>query len=224
MRNFDLASVLVSANEVATGNDSIVYRYADTAVKEYSTASLEDVSLYVHTMTSCVSLIREIGYHFEVSILGDRYTVTFEGVPVDELTSSASQKPVTCSRYIWEPNLDWLTSRQEHFATYPAKPHSMAEWAFFQKLNLCFDSERPTRLRDNFEYHLCMLSRMLDYHLGTFGLYIGKYNVKPEPDHKRKHLTLLVTDVAVYLPRVVYSDNYHNAIETAESMAHLLDR
>ena len=219
MRKLELASVLVPSNKVATGNDSCVYRHCGIAVKEYFSATAEHVNQYCQTMNRCVSVIDAVNYGFTLTILGELYDVKFQAVQIDEVTTSPAGKPVTYSRYICEPNLDWLTSPEDHFVTYAPQVGDSRNWEFFRALNAYFNSERPTRLRDEFEYHLCMLSRILDFHLGTFGLYIGKYNVKLQPDLAGKRLTLVVTDVAVYLSRVVRSSNYSHAIGVAETLA-----
>jgi hypothetical protein len=215
----DLETILVPSNKIATGNDSWVYRHCGTAVKEYRSASLADVRDYVRVMNRCVSLIDQINYRFVLPIFGERYQVSFQGVCVDEITISPAGRPVTYSSYITEPNLDWLTSEEGHFAKYSPRDGDSRNWQFFTALNTHFNRERPTRLRDEFEYHLCMFSRILDFHLGTFGLYIGKYNVKPRPDLSSRNLTLIVTDVAVYLSRVVHSKNYSAALDLALSLA-----
>ena len=102
-----------------------------------------------------------------------------------------------------EPNLDRLTQRPEQFALYPlSRVASLDQRRFFIRLNRLFFTELPTRVQDEFHYHADIVSRLLDRELGVFGLYIGKYNVKILPDLAGQRLTLLVTDLAVYLDRL----------------------
>jgi hypothetical protein len=51
-----------------------------------------------------------------------------------------------------------------------------------------------------------MLSRLLDRALGVAGLYIGKYNAKLAPVPGERRIDMTITDLAVYLDRIVYGD------------------
>jgi hypothetical protein len=139
---------------------------------------------------------------------------------VSQSMQSPEGRPTTVSAYVPEPNLDWLTAPTDRFAQHPMTGIEPGSASFLCRLNEHFNRERPTRLRDEFEYHLCMLSRLLDYNLGAFGLYIGKYNVKLRRESDSA-LALVVTDVAVYIPRVVRSQTYDAAVQSlTQSRAH----
>jgi hypothetical protein len=216
---FDLHRILRPENRVATGNDSHVFRYGEHAFKEYFAVSVEGAADYVRTMNQCVTLIERLAYRFRLNISGEEYSVCFRGVPVNGLMQSAAGRAVTVSTYIPEPNLDWLTAAAERFRSYSYADLDPERQHFFARLNATFSAEHPTRLRDEFEFHLCMLSRMLDFHLNSFGLYIGKYNVKLLPALAIRSITLMVTDVAVYLPRVIRCTNYEAAVNAAGALS-----
>ena len=59
-----------------------------------------------------------------------------------------------------------------------------------------------------------MLSRLLDFELNTFGLYIGKYNTKVCPDLVQRTITLVVTDVARCTSQIIRADSYAAAVRS----------
>jgi hypothetical protein len=209
----DLMKALTLENRIATGNDSHVFRYDGIAVKKYQAVSADEVAAYVSLMNRSVPLLERLNYRFPVQIFGETYQVSFAGIPVDSVLNSSSGCAITTSRFVPEPNLDKLTAPVQIFASYQPKDAAADKRQFFVDLNRYFTSEQPTRLRDEFEFHISMVSRLLDFHLGAFGLYIGKYNVKLRPNLIEKSITLIVTDIAVYIPRVISSDDYSIALK-----------
>lgn len=199
---------LESGERLSTGNDSNVFRLGDVVAKEYQTLTFEEVERYVELQNEAARLLPGLRYTAELPIRGVQHTITArEGIPVDELGVSRSGLPLTLSRYVSAPNLEKIMYRPEKFAEY-ARGVSLAPdvHEFASDLNALFWDEYPTRVQDEFHYHVCMLSRLLDRELGVSGLYIAKYNVKLEPVRGRPQIDLIVTDVALYIDRVRYAD------------------
>lgn len=188
------------------GNDSNVYRIGDQVAKEYHNLSFDEVARYVALQNEAVNVLRSNPYETEFKIKGEWHTVVAsEAVPVDELALSASKRPLTLSRYVEAPNLEKLLWRPEMFEKYAREQLSDAalrEFAF--DMNTFFWNEYPTRAQDEFHYHVCMLSRLLDKALGVSGCYISKYNVKLRPIPGQSRIDLVITDLALYIDRVTW--------------------
>ena len=191
---------------LSKGNDSNVYRIGDQVAKEYHNLSFDEVERYVALQNEAVNVIEQSRYQAEVKIKDVlNLVVVTEAIPVDELTLSASGRPLTLSRFVEAPNLEKLLWRPEMFEKYARTQLSdpaLLDFAF--EMNDFFWNEYPTRAQDEFHYHVCMLSRLLDRSLGVSGCYISKYNVKlrPLPGHSR--IDLIITDLALYIDRVTY--------------------
>ena len=69
-------------------------------------------------------------------------------------------------------------------------------------INDLFWNEYPTRVQDEFHYHVSMLSRFFGGRLSVDNLYISPYNVKVLP--AVDGYELVVTDLALYIDRLPY--------------------
>jgi hypothetical protein len=191
---------------LSTGNDSNVYRIGDQVAKEYHTLSFDEVARYVALQNEAVNVLKLSGYQAEVRIKDVLHLVVgTEAIPVDELALSASGRPLTLSRYVEEPNLEKLLWRPEMFEKYAQTQlfdPMLREFAY--DMNDFFWNEYPTRAQDEFHYHVCMLSRLLDAALGVSGCYISKYNVKLRPIPGQSRIDLIITDLALYIDRVTF--------------------
>jgi hypothetical protein len=189
------------------GNDSNVYHIGDQVAKEYHKLSFNEVAHYVALQNEAVNVLRSNPYQAEFKIKGVWHkVVASEAIPVDELALSASRRPLTLSRYVEAPNLEKLLWRPEMFEKYAREQLSdpaLREFAF--DMNAFFWNEYPTRAQDEFHYHVCMLSRLLDRALGVSGCYISKYNVKLRPIPGQSRIDLIITDLALYIDRVTWS-------------------
>lgn len=67
---------------------------------------------------------------------------------------------------------------------------------------------KSAAVQDEFHYHICMLSRWLDHELGVWGLYVRKYNVKLQPVSGEARIDLIITDLALYIDRVIYQKRH----------------
>ena len=56
------------------------------------------------------------------------------------------------------------------------------------------------------------IHRILDEGLGTFGIYIGKYNTKIKPDLDHARLTFIITDLCVYMERLHYERKFEKTL------------
>jgi hypothetical protein len=191
---------------LSTGNDSYVYRMGDRVAKEYQKLPFDEVARYVAMQNEAANVLRLSPYQTEIKIKGvPRLVVASEVIPVDELALSASGRPLTLSRYVEAANLEKLLWRPEMFEKYAREQlsdPSLLEFA--SDMNAFFWNEYPTRAQDEFHYHVCMLSRLFDRALGVSGCYISKYNVKLRPAPNLSRIDLIITDLALYIDRVVY--------------------
>jgi hypothetical protein len=192
------------ATRLSEGNDSNVYRVGDRVAKEYHSLSFEAVRRYIELLHAAVELLPRLGYAAEIRVRGERRMLTASrAIPVDALGRSDTGRPLTLSCYIEAPNLEKIMYRPDAFAKYAdAELHDPQLRAFGADLNDLFWTEYPTRVQDEFHYHVCMLSRLLDRELGVGGLYIGKYNAKLAP--VADGIDLTITDLAVYIDRIDY--------------------
>lgn len=192
---------------LSTGNDSNVYRIAGQVAKEYQKLSLDEVARYVALQNEAVKILRLNPYQTEIKIKGVTHlVVASEAIPVDELALSSAGRPLTLSRYVEAPNLEkllWPPERFENYARTQLSDPMLLEFAF--DMNAFFWNEYPTRAQDEFHYHVCMLSRLLDKALGVSGCYISKYNVKLQPIPAQSRIEMIITDLALYIDRVTYS-------------------
>ncbi len=194
---------LDQAEKIASGNDSVVLALGGFVYKEYFRLKLEQVLEYSQLMNDAVPIIDQLAYSGSIGIQFQQFTFTCKGLPVERVFMGPNLRPVAVSRYIPEPNLDRLLQSPALYAGYPSQRISSEEArAFFVRLNQLFAHEMPTRVQDEFLYHVDMLSRQLDRGLGVSGIYIGKYNTKIIPDLQRNHLILLITDLSVYIDRL----------------------
>jgi hypothetical protein len=191
---------------VSTGNDSSVYRIGDRVAKEYKKLTFNEVKRYVELQNAAVETLSRLQYRAEFPIRGVPHLIVVTGgVPVDELGVSSSGLPLTLSQYVAAPSLERIMLRPEAFAKYAEAQLTDPELRRFgSDLNMLFWHESPTRVQDEFHYHVCMLSRLLDRELSVSGLYIGKYNVKLQPVDGQPRIALIVTDIAVYIDRIRY--------------------
>jgi len=191
---------------LSTGNDSNVYRIRDQVAKEYHTLSFDKVARYVALQNEAVKALKLRPYQAEIKIKNVPHLVVVnEAIPVNELALSASGRPLTLSRYVEAPNLEKLLWRPEMFEKYAQTQLSdpaLLKFAF--DMNSFFWTEYPTRAQDEFHYHICMLSRLLDRWLGVSGCYISRYNVKLRPVLNQPRIDLIITDLALYIDRVIY--------------------
>lgn len=199
-------SEALAGTRLSKGNDSNVYRFGDRVAKEYHTLSFDAVQRYVELQNAAVAVLPRVGYSADIMISGVRHRLTArQGIAVDELGVSRAGRPLTLSRYVEAPNLEKIMYRPAAFAKYArAELADPVLRAFGSALNLLFWNEYPTRVQDEFHYHLCMLSRSLDRELGVRGLYIGKYNAKLAPAPAGRGIDLTITDIAVYIDRIDY--------------------
>lgn len=200
-----IALDLQSFQCLSTGNDSNVYHLGDRVAKEYQQLSFDEVARYAALQNEAVKVLRRNPYQTEIKIKGiPHLVVASEAIPVDELALSASGRPLTLSRYVEAPNLEKLLWRPEMFEKYARTQLSdplLLDFAF--DMNAFFWNEYPTRAQDEFHYHVCMLSRLLDRALGVSGCYISKYNVKLQPIPGHSRIDLIITDLALYIDRVI---------------------
>ena len=203
------APELDPATRISTGNDSNVYRLGARVAKEYQRLSFADVERYVGLQNAAAEVIPALGYAADISIRGLRYTLTVsKAVPVEALGLSRAGRPLTLSRYVEAPNLEKIMYRPDAFAKYARtdlRDPELKTFGFY--LNGLFWSEYPTRVQDEFHYHVCMLSRLLDRELDVSGLYIGKYNAKLAPVSRERRIDLTITDLAVYIDRVEHGQH-----------------
>jgi hypothetical protein len=197
---------LESHERISTGNDSHVYLVGDRVAKEYQNITLQEVERYVELQNRAAAVLPASVYTAEFQIRGLSHRITAaEVVPVNEVGRSRSGKPLALSRYVEGPNLEKIMFRPEAFAEYAGRSLSTPQLREFgYDLNSIFWSEYPTRVQDEFHYHVCMLSRHLDRKLGVSGLYISKYNVKLLPVPGERQIDMVVTDIALYIDRVEY--------------------
>lgn len=191
---------------LSKGNDSYVYRVGERVAKEYQKLSVEEVARYVRLQNAAAELLPRLQYRAEVKIKGVTHlVVASEAIPVEELAVSAAGRPLTLSRYVEPANLEKLLWRPEMFDGYArAQLSDPALLAFASEMNDFFWNEYPTRAQDEFHYHVCMLSRLLDRELGVSGCYISKYNVKLRPIPAETRIDLIITDLALYIDRLTY--------------------
>ena len=200
------------AEKLAGGNDSDVFLYDSLVYKEYHRLEVERVTRYAELVNHGVAALDRLAYQGVIKIDSVEYSCEFRGLPVQRAGVGPRGRPVTVSDYVCEPNLDRLTQRPEHFALYPlGRIASLDQRLFFIRLNRLFFTELPTRVQDEFHYHTDIVSRLLDRELAVFGVYIGKYNVKILPDLAGRKLTLLVTDLAVYIERLCWDGRSHSS-------------
>ncbi|HEX7955378.1 MAG TPA: hypothetical protein VF508_00405 [Pyrinomonadaceae bacterium] len=199
---------LDTAEKIAEGNDSHVYLCGGDVYKEYLRLSFEQVDRYASLVNEAVAVIERLGYGGHIRVDGVGYDLHFKGLAARAVGVGPRGRALIRSEFIPHPNLDKLTQRPEHFAKYPLdRVPSREDRDFFRRLNQLFYEEMPTRVQDEFHYHVDIISRLLDRELGVFGVYIGKYNAKILPDLDARRLTLLVTDLAVYLERLTLPDS-----------------
>jgi hypothetical protein len=191
---------------LSKGNDSNVYRLGDQVAKEYQKLPFADVARYTSLQNEAVEALLRNPYQTEITIKGVRYAISAsQVVPVDELALSSSALPLTLSRFIEAPNLEKLLWRPDMFEKYVQRELSDPLLiTFASEMNAFFWNEYPTRAQDEFHYHTCMLSRFFDRVLGVFGCYISKYNIKLQPVPVESRINLIITDLALYIDRVVY--------------------
>lgn len=196
---------LSTAEKVATGNDSIVYRAGDRAMKEYQKLSFDEVARYVELHNRAMAALERLQYTAQFPIRGVAHTIDTRGIPVDEIGLSPAGRPVAVSEWVEAANLDKLLQKPELFAEHAKKQISNPSLRQFGlAMNALFGEENPTRVQDEFIYHVSILSRLLDRELGVFGVYIGKYNAKLVPHDAEPRITLVITDIAVYIDRLKY--------------------
>ena len=191
---------------LAKGNDSHVYRIRDKVVKIYCQIKPELLDNYLLALLRANELIRRHEYPRHLTIASTAFEIRFDAIDI-ESRGIIDCEPFTVSRYSPYPNLDVLTWPRHLFEEYLKRSFSnsvTAEIRFLSELNLTFLNERPTRLYDEFIYIVDLLSRNIDFHLGQSGHYIGKYNAKVIPNNSERHLTLQITDTAVYIDRLIF--------------------
>jgi hypothetical protein len=195
-----------AAERLSTGNDSNVFRFGDWVGKEYQRLTFDEVARYVELQNGAGDVLRRLAYKAPILIRGISHTLeATEAVPVETLGLSASGLPMTLSRFVQGPNLERLMFRPERLVKYANEQiDNPAVRKFAVEMNALFWDEYPTRVQDEFHYHLCMLSRLLDRELGVNGLYIGKYNAKVLPVLGEPRINLVITDIAVYIDRVEF--------------------
>lgn len=191
---------------LSKGNDSYVYRIGEQVAKEYQKLSFDEVARYVALQNEAVEVLKLSQYQAEVKIKDVTHLIVVtEAIPVDELALSAAGRPLTLSRFVEAPNLEKLLWRPEMFEKYAQTQLSdPALLKFAYEMNEFFWNEYPTRAQDEFHYHVCMLSRLLDRALDVSGCYISKYNVKLQPVPEHSRINLIITDLALYIDRVTY--------------------
>lgn len=191
--------------KIAEGNDSHVYRDGRTVYKRFFRLTLQELDRYVDLVNRSLPVIEDVDYSPCISINGDPYNIRFRGTPILDLSMDIHGCPVTLAPYIAEPNLDKLSQKPEKYIPFARSlPLENEESAFLSMLNKLFYEEMPTRTLDEFLYHVDILSRILDQRLHTFGIYIGKYNAKIAPDIRDGRITIVITDVSVYIDRLCY--------------------
>jgi len=191
---------------LSKGIDSNVYRLGEWVAKEYQHLSIGEVQRYARFQNRARDVLARKPYKTSITFKGAATELVAErAVPVSWVGLSASGKPLTYSRFVEATNLEKLLWRPEKFEAYKkAEMTDSGLCSFASEMNAFFWNEYPTRVQDEFHYHVCMLSRRLDSELGTSGLYISKYNVKLEPDLARGRINLIVTDLALYIERVEF--------------------
>jgi hypothetical protein len=203
VNNAEIALDFERAEKLAGGNDSDVFLCDSLVYKEYHRLDEDRVCRYADLVNEGAGALERLGYTGIIQIESVGYQFQFRGLPVRQAGMGPRGRAMTVSDYICEPNLDKLTQRPEHFAAYPiGRVPSLEQRRFFVRLNRLFFTELPTRVQDEFHYHTDIVSRLLDAELGVFGIYIGKYNIKLLPDLQDRTLTLVVTDLAVYIERL----------------------
>jgi len=164
------------------------------------------VARYVALQNEAVKALKLHPYQAEIKIKNVPHLIVVnEAIPVDELALSASGRPLTLSRYVEAPNFEKLLWRPEMFEKYAQTQLSdpaLLKFAF--NMNSFFWTEYPTRAQDEFHYYIFMLSRLLDRWLGVFCCYISRYNVKLRPVLNQPRIDLIITDIALYIDRVIY--------------------
>ena len=196
---------LTQLEKIAEGNDSHVYRNGCTVYKQYIRLTRTDVMRYVNLVNRATHVINECKYSPSIPIAGKQFNIRFCGTPILDVSEDIDGYPVTLAPYIATPNLDKLCQHPDMYATFA---HSLTlgnkEAEFFTFLNKLFYDELPTRTLDEFLYHIDILSRILDQHFGTFGIYIGKYNTKINLNLEETQITFVITDLSVYIDRLRY--------------------
>jgi len=189
---------------LSKGVDSIVYRIGPLVAKEYQRLSMEEVSRYVSLQNGASDILRKTPYRATINLDGAATEIVADdAIRVDWLGRSRDGKPLTFSRFVEATNLEKLLWRPEMFEPYAkAELRDPELLSFAARLNAYFWNEYPTRGQDEFHYHVCMISRLLDRTLGCEGLYISKYNVKLLPGSQGARIRLVVTDLALYIERV----------------------
>lgn len=193
---------------ISTGNDSNVIVVGDQVVKDYPRLSLREVERYVALVDRAATVIPRLGYAATVRARGvDHSLRVVRGIPVDRLGLSPEGSPRTVSTFVDGPCLEKVMFPPQSFSEYARREvRDERLRTFGAELNALFWSEYPTRVQDEFHYHLAMLSRLLDQELGVGGLYIGKYNAKLTPGPEPDSIDLVITDLAVYVDRIDYGD------------------
>jgi hypothetical protein len=194
-----------AATKIADGNDSVVYKMRDQAVKKYKMLGFQQIVDYSALVNRSAEILANIEYSGSLHIFDTAYKICYVGFKVDQVTTADDGHPLALQKFVPGPNLDKLLQPERAFDKYPL--HEVAEAThreFFVSLNRHFNREMPTRTRDQFEYHLAMLSRMIDYRLDVFGIYISKYNVKFALNLPGREVTFLITDIALYIDHLDY--------------------
>jgi hypothetical protein len=195
-------------SRISTGNDSNVWVVGDHVAKEYPRMSFDDAARYVALMNRAVEVIPRLGYSAAIMIDGVGHALTVVGaVPVERLGVSREGAPRSLSAFVDGPCLEKVMYPPQSYAEYARREiRDEGLRKFGAALNATFWSEYPTRVQDEFHYHVAMLSRRLDHELGVSGLYIGKYNAKLAPGPQPRSIAVTITDLAVYIDRIDYGD------------------
>lgn len=193
---------------ISTGNDSNVWVVGDQVAKEYPRMSFDDVARYVALMNRAVEVIPRLGYSAPITIDGVGHSLSVVGaVPVERLGVSRQGTPRSLSTFVDGPCLEKVMYPPQSYVEYARREiRDEGLRKFGAALNCTFWCEYPTRVQDEFHYHMAMLSRRLDNVLGVSGLYIGKYNAKLAPGPQPRSIAVTVTDLAVYIDRIDYGD------------------
>jgi len=197
---------LAGAKKIASGNDSDVYRKGDRVYKDYRRLTFDQVARYVELMNKGVSVVGSFKHETPIRIGRTEYAVATEGVGVDQLGVGPAGRPMSVSEYVPEPNLDRLLqpSRVLRSGLQERLGYDAGALSFLLRLNDVLRTENPTRVQDQFHYCLAVLDRSLDRALHVSGLFIGKYNAKLRVSPRKKHILLVITDLALYIDRVAY--------------------
>lgn len=201
----ELIEIDVEAHpRISTGNDSNVFVVGDRVAKEYPRLSYAEVARYVDLVNRAAEILPQLAYSATLKIEGVEHILRVGGgIPVERLGVSRERTPRTLSRFVDGPCLEKVMYPPQSFTEYARREIRDDELKKFGvRLNTVFWCEYPTRVQDEFHYHLAMLSRLLDETLHVRGLYIGKYNAKLAPGPDACSIVMTITDLAVYIDRI----------------------